>query len=299
MKQSQTSTEPPAELPEAKIRAKRRWKAPFVWVVPIVAAAVAGYLVFQKVREVGPAITITFKDAANLKAGQTQVQYRGVPLGDVTGVALSGDQKSAVIKVRLTRAAATIAREGSLFWVVSPKVGITSITGLGTIIGGPYIEVLPGSGAQKREFAGLDNPPVGLDRDSLKIVLLSDRLEAPKTGSPVYYRGVEVGAVTDCQLSTNAISVETHVFIRRRYAGLVRNGSKFWKVSGIDAKFGLFRGLEVNVESLKSLVVGGIEFATPENPTGTPAQSGAVFALSEDAQKDWLSWNPQIYIPPE
>jgi len=30
-------------------------------------------------------------------------------------------------------------------------------------------------------------------------------------------------------------------------------------------KFGLFSGLEINVESLKSLVGGGLSFATPDD----------------------------------
>jgi paraquat-inducible protein B len=298
MRQLHSQVEHIERLPEARITV-RRWRIPFVWVVPIVAAAVAGYLVFQRVREMGPTIVLHFKDATNLKAGQTAVQYRGVPLGQVTDVELSDDQRTAVVKVRLTRAAASIAQEGSVFWVVSPKVGITSITGLGTIMAGPYIEVLPGPGGKKKEFVGLDSPPAGMERDSLKITLLTDRLEASKAGSPVYYRGVEVGAVSDCQLSTNASTVETHVFIKHRYAALVRNGSKFWNVSGLDAKFGLFHGLEVNVESLKSLVVGGIAFATPDSPASGPAKDGAVFVLNEEPQKDWLQWSPQIRIPPE
>lgn len=54
------------------------------------------------------------------------------------------------------------------------------------------------------------------------------------------------------------------MFIRQRYAKLVRNGSKFWNVSGVDVKIGLFRGAEINVESLRSLVAGGDHVCEPE-----------------------------------
>ena len=298
MKSSQDKREVGEELPQAKVR-RRKWNFPFIWIVPVVAAMVAGYLVYQRMREFGPEITIRFKDATGLKIDQTQVEYRGVKLGEVSGVELGRDQQSALVKIHLKRSVAAIANEGSVFWIVRPEVGIANITGLGTIIAGPHIAVLPGPGRPKTEFNGLDNAPVGLDREGLRIVLLSRRLEASKAGSPVYYRGVEVGAVSECQLSTNALTVETHVFIKHRYANLVRNGSKFWNVSGIDAKFGLFRGAEINVESLKSLVIGGITFATPDDPRDTPVRDGAKFALEQEPKKEWLEWNPAILILPD
>jgi len=297
MSESKTEAESSKLLPKAKVE-KRKWRFPFVWVVPLVAAIVAGYLVFQRVREFGPEITIRFKDASGLRLGQTRLEYRGVRLGEVAGVELSKDQQHALVKVHLKRSMASVAREGSLFWIVRPQVGMANITGLGTIISGPRIEVLPGRGKLKSQFTGLETSPVALETDGLKIVLLSRRLEASKAGSPVYYRGVEVGAVNDCQLSTNAAMVETHVFIKRRYANLVRGNSKFWNVSGIDAKFGLFRGLDINVESLKSLVVGAISFATPDDPNDAPVREGAEFALHEEPKKEWLEWNPAITIPP-
>jgi paraquat-inducible protein B len=43
-------------------------------------------------------------------------------------------------------------------------------------------------------------------------------------------------------------------------------GSRFWLAGGVDVNLGLFRGLEVSVESLRALVAGGIAFATPGGP---------------------------------
>jgi paraquat-inducible protein B len=92
---------------------------------------------------------------------------------------------------------------------------------------------------------------------------------------------------------------EIRVLIKPRYVKLVRTGSRFWNASGADVKFGLFSGLEVNVESLKSLVGGGIVFATPDDPKSRQARNGAVFALYDQPVKDWLEWAPRISIPPE
>jgi paraquat-inducible protein B len=89
------------------------------------------------------------------------------------------------------------------------------------------------------------------------------------------------------------------VHILRRYANLVRKGTKFWDVSGVDIRAGLFRGLEIDVASLKSLVSGGIEFATPNEPKDGPAKGGTAFPLHDKPKKEWLGWSLKTPIPPE
>lgn len=300
MSGSQDNPEVAEKLPRAKVK-KARWNFPvvFVWVVPVVAVIVAGYVIYDRVREIGPKITIQFKDVNGLKTGQTQIKYRGVPIGEVTQVDLSGDQQYALVTARLRRSAASIAREGSVFWIVRPEVEAGSITGLGTVITGPEIGVLPGTGKTQSSFVGLESSPAVSERKGLKIVLLSSHLKSLRANSPVYYRGIEVGAVQDTRLNANATAADIHVVIKQRYANLVREGSKFWNVSGVDASVGLFSGVEINVESLRSLVAGGIALATPNDPSARPVNDGAVFRLHEKPEKKWLGWAPKIPIPPE
>jgi paraquat-inducible protein B len=284
------------KIPRAKVK-KSGWNFPVVWMVPVIAALVAGYLVYDSVRDFGPTITIKFKDGNGLKAGKTAIQYRGVRIGDVKAVELSDDLREVLVEVRLQRSVASIAREGSIFWIVRLEGGIENITGLGTVIAGSHIEVLPGTGEPKSEFVGLEKPPVVLEGKELKLVLFSNRLGSLKPYTPVYYRGIEVGAVQAYQLSADATSVDIHVFIKQRYAKLVRNGSKFWEVSGTDVKFGLFSGLEINMQSLKSLVAGGIAFATPDDPQAKVVKDGTAFRLYDAPKKEWLEWKPEIPNP--
>lgn len=286
-----------AALPAAKIKHKIRG-LPLVWVVPVVAAIVAGYVVYDRVREFGPRITVTFNDGSGVVPGQTPIRYRGVPIGEVTAVQLSKDLKHAEIIARLQRSAAPIAREGAIFWIVRPEVGIGNITGLQTVLTGPEIQVLPGTGEPKSQFIGLETAPPGLERKGLNIVLRAVRPGFLRRNSPVYYRGVEVGAVRKIELSPNATSVDIHVFIKQRYANLVRNGSMFWNVRGFDMNAGLFRGLEIKVESLRSLIAGGVAFATPNDPRAALVKDGAVFPLYHEPRKEWLGWAPRISIPP-
>lgn len=297
MTDSQREPDVPEALPEARVQ-RRKWKFPVVWVVPVVAAIVAGYLVYGRLHELGPTITIKFSDGSGVKAGQTEIRYRGVPVGDVTGIELAEDQVLVVVTARLRRSGAPVARDGSLFWIVRPEVGIETIRGLATVITGPYIEVFPGTGEAKSEFTGVDRPPLTLGRKGLKITLAAAQLGSIRPGSPVSYRGVAVGLATAIELGRDATAAHVQVLIDQRYARLVRIGSRFWTAGGLDVSVSLFRGLEVNIESLRSLVASGIAFAAPEDPDSPPAKDGTIFPLHDKPQKEWLDWRPKIPIPP-
>ena len=283
------------EMPRARIR--RRRVVRLVWVVPLIAVAVAAWLVFQRIQDLGPEITVSFEDGAALRVGQTPLRYRGVQIGEVSGVKLSPDEKHALVKIRLQRQAAHIAREGSRFWIVRPRVGWGSFTGLNTVLSGPEIQVIPGKpdAPEEKQFAGLETPPSSVE-GGLHIVL---RAERPKmrADAPVYYRGVEVGTVQKLDLAPNALSADVHVVIYPRFVGLVREGSTFWDVSGVNVKGGIFKGMEVQFESLRSFVTGGIEFATP--PGSKRAKAGTVFFLYNEPKPEWLAWAAKIPIPKE
>lgn len=284
------------ELPRAKVKRRRFFQ--LAWVVPLVAALVAGWLVWGRLQDRGPEITIVFSDGGGLRVGQTPLKYRGVQVGEVSGVALSKDRKHVQVKARLLRSAASLAREGALFWIVRPQLGFGNITGLGTVLTGPEIQVLPGEGAPRKEFAGLSSAPVGLETPGLKITLRAAQPRSIKPGTPVYYRGVEVGVVQKLELGPGSLSADIQVLIFERYAGLVRAGSAFWNTSGASVKGGLLQGIEVEVESLRSLVTGGIEFATPHEKSPR-VKPGTVFFLHDAPKNEWLGWSAKIPVPPE
>lgn len=281
------------ELPQAAT--KRRRRVSLIWVVPVIAAMVAGYLIYERVQQGGPRITIRFKDGSGLRPGQSPIKYRGVIVGEVRALELSRDLQSVEVKARLEKSASALAKEGTVFWIVRPEVGVANISGLGTLITGPHIEALPGKGPSKTTFEGSATSPAALEEKGLKLVLIAAHRGSLRAGSPVYYRGIEVGAVQEQRLSDDARRVEVNVFIRQPYASLVRSDSKFWNVSGVNVDIGLFKGAQVNIESLKSLVTGGLSFATPEVGKGSePVKDGSIFALYDEPKKEWLEWSPAI-----
>ena len=282
------------ELPRAKIT--RQSRLSLVWVVPLVAALVAGWLVFKYVRQLGPVIRIQFSDANEIKPNQTTLRYRGVQVGEVLSVQLTPDAQQVEVRARLDRSAAGLARAGSVFWIVRPEVGAGGLHGLETIVSGSYIQVEPGGGGEQTKFIGAEEPPLLKSAaGGLEIILTTPTLGSLSIGAPVYYRGLAVGTVQYYVLANDSTAVNVHLLLETNFAPLVRMDSKFWNAGGISAHFGLFSGLSLGAENLKSLVIGGIAFATP-SPPGVMATNGAIFPLNDKADSKWLDWSPAIII---
>jgi hypothetical protein len=151
----------------------------------------------------------------------------------------------------------------------------------------------------RSEFVGLENVPAESEHKGLAFTLHCTRLGFIRPHPPIFYRGIEVGAVQDTRLSPDATGVDLQLFISQRYAPLVRDGSKFWKISGVEISGGLFRGLEFKLESLSTLVTGGIEFATPEYADGASARKETGFELCDEPQKEWMTWALRLPIKKE
>jgi paraquat-inducible protein B len=267
-----------------------------IWIVPIAAALVSVYLVYQRVHDIGPAITIKFKDGSGLRNGVTPVKYRGVSIGQVDGVELTRDHQFVLATAHLHRADSAVATEGARFWIVRPEVGLGNITGLSTVLTGPEIHMLPGTGKARTEFVGLENPPTDSNRQGLNITLHAARLGALKASTPVFYRGIVVGTVEAVRLGADATGVDLEVHIPKAFVPLIRTDTKFWKLGSIDVSGGIFRGIKFRIDSLSTLVTGGIELAVPSAQGGHAAANGANFVLYDAPGKDWLAWSPRIVI---
>src|SRR5271166_2801131 len=165
---------------------------PWVWAVPIVALLIAGWLGYRQLAERGPTITISFDTADGVEAGKTAVRYKNVDLGHVVKVGLSPDHSHALVTAQMTRDVELLLRADTKFWVVRPRIGASGISGLSTVVSGPYVGLLPGKGALgARNFAGIDTPPPkeGLVSGQ-NYTLIADRLSEVSDGSPVYFHGV-------------------------------------------------------------------------------------------------------------
>src|SRR5690606_33014867 len=236
-------TPPPSsngvDVPEVTRKKQRRIS--WIWLVPIVALLAGLSLVVRTWMQTGPEISIQFNTAEGIEVGKTQVRYKDVVVGTVHSIRFNDDRSKVIVQAELVKDAAGLATEGTNFWVVRPRLGISGVSGLGTLLSGAYIGVdaVDGAGAAtsatKFEFVGLETPPpVTHDRDGKRFVLKAHDLGSLDIGSPVYFRRINVGRVIGYELDESGNAVNVEVFIDSPNDKFVTRGARFWNASGVD-----------------------------------------------------------------
>lgn len=272
------------EAPEAVVQTRKRIS--IVWLVPIVALIIGGWLAYKAFSEKGPTITITFRTAEGLEAGKTKIKYKDVEVGKVESISVSEDLSHVVVTAQMVRDTASYLTETARFWVVRARVSAGEVSGLGTLFSGAYIGMDPGkSGSAQRKFKGLETPPVVTEGLPGKhFILESEQLGSLDIGAPIYYRQIRVGQIVSYELEKDNKTIRFHVFVHAPHHELVYENSKFWNASGLDVKLNA-DGIRIQTESLITLIAGGIAFDVPagEKP-GKPAPKDYVFTLYQ--QKD-------------
>jgi paraquat-inducible protein B len=276
-----------ADIPQARVTPHRRWSLQLVWLIPIVAALIGGWLAVKAVLERGPTVSISFSTAEGLEPQKTRVKYRSVDIGRVTAVGFSEDRTRVVATVELSKQAEPFLVADTRFWVVRPRVSGTQISGLGTLLSGAYIGMDVGaSTAPARQFTGLDVPPiVAVDLPGRQFELHADDLGSLDVGSPVYFRRVQVGSVVAYELDGDGAGVQLRVFINAPYDRHVKADTRFWQASGFDVALDA-NGIKLNTESVASVLLGGVAFQTPaESAPAPPAQGDTRYTLYPDRGK--------------
>ncbi|MDG6094299.1 MlaD family protein [Acetobacter sp. AN02] len=272
------------DLSEAEVK-KARFS--FVWVFPIVAVLVAGYLGWKSLAERGPDIVLIFDTADGLTSGQTQVKNRAVTLGTVTSISLAKNMKQVEVRVHMNSEAASLLTEKAKFWVVRPRINGASVSGLDTLFSGAYIAFDPGPPGESppsTHFRGLEGPPgVQSGQPGRTYTLVTDAIGSLGPGTQVFFRDVDVGEVLDYTLPPGGRGpILVDFFVRAPYDSYLRADTRFWNVSGVKIGMGS-GGLSVQIQSFEALFAGGIAFGLADDGQKEhPAPAHTVFRLYSD-----------------
>jgi paraquat-inducible protein B len=271
-------------FPQATLVPRRQRRISVVWIVPIFAAVVAIGIAVQRVMSEGPTITIVFKSAQGVEAGKTFVKYKDVNIGQVTKVQLASDYRNVELTAKIDKSAAALIVEDAKFWVVEPRVTLSGVSGLGTLLAGNYIGFEVGrSKNTQRKFVGLEVPPaITSDQAGRQFALKADSLGSVGIGSPIYYRRLLAGQVIGYSLAVDGKGVDIKIFVNAPYDKYVNSETRFWNASGLDFSVGA-GGVEVRTQSLVALLAGGLAFDTPTVATKiAPVAANTVFKLHPD-----------------
>ena len=271
--------------PAAEVVVKRRYTPSLVWIIPIVAALIAGWLAIKTVNDRGPTISIRFESAAGLEAGKTKIRYRDVDIGMVETVRLDQDLTHVLVRARMDRQATPFLTESAQFWVVRARVSTGEVSGLTTLFSGAYIAIAPGKNGSpdSDHFVGLESPPVlTSDLPGRHFTLKAKDLGSLDIGAPVYYHQIQVGRVVSYTLNAQNDDIDLRIFVEAPHHQRVFTQSRFWNADGIDVSLDA-EGIKIDTESLATILSGGIAFATlDQTDPGAPAEENAVFTLYPD-----------------
>ncbi|NYT59491.1 MCE family protein [Alcaligenaceae bacterium] len=270
------------------VKSRRQSRISWIWLLPLVAALVGGSLLVRGWLHMGPVIHVSFESAEGLEVGQTKVRYKDVVIGVVSDIKVAPDRSKVIVSAELNREGSEyITQESSRFWVVRPRLGISGVSGLGTLLSGAYISVDASESKDDAEpiyeFVGLEKPPeVVSGRPGRRFTLTAPNLGSLEIGSPVYYRRIEVGRVIGYDLDSKADQVNIQVFIDAPNDKFVTKDARFWNASGVNLSLNA-DGFNVQTESLVSVLAGGVAFARPNELTASepePADADTRYPLS-------------------
>lgn len=287
-------TAPPTVTPE--VRRAQRWN--IVWVVPLVALLLGGWLLYRNFAAQGPEARVRFDTAEEIYAGKTEVRCRSVKVGIVKDVKLAEDLKSVLVFLEFEPASEGLLRRGARFWVVKPRLSAAEVSGLGTLIQGAYIELDPGpqDAEPHRFFKGRETPSkTNRNVPGRRLTLTAEEAGSLSVGAPIYYRGIEVGRIEDRKLDESGQQVAYDAFISEKYSNLVFQNTRFWNTSGIDISAGA-DGFKLRTPSFQAMVSGGVSFGVTEgDAAGAHATDGMSFTLfrDEDAARR-STFNPTL-----
>ncbi|WP_319550304.1 MlaD family protein [Desulfogranum marinum] len=280
---------------------KPRRSISIVWLVPVVALLVGGWLAYKAITEKGPVITIKFATADGLEAGKTKVKYKSVDVGVVESIDIGENFSQVILRVQLNKGAEPYLTDQTKFWVVRARISATEVSGLSTLLGGAYIGVEPSDkGKPLRDFVGLEAIPLVTSASKGKrFKLVGPRLGSLNPGSPIYFRQVKVGQVVDYRLEEKGDNVGVNIFIENPYDQFVLENTRFWLASGLDMQL-TANGIRVDTDSVVSLMIGGLAF---ENFSHTHQETSAsenmefkLYETREEAQDDQYTLREQYYL---
>ena len=257
-----------------------------IWAVPIIALLVTMALAWNAYNSRGTLVSVAFTDATGITPGETALKFREITVGTVEAVRFTSDLQSVVVDLRVDKDIAPYIDDEAEFWIVRPQVSAQGISRLDTVLTGAFVEGwwddTPGT-TNLDIHKGLDRPPLTRSNEAgTWVVLASTNAKGMTEGAPVFYRGVAVGRMQNLRLSEKDENVLADVFIAAPHDQRLTTATVFWDTSGFSLSLGA-QGVQLNVNSVASLLQGGAEFATLSSG-GQPIRTGHVFQLQPDQQ---------------
>jgi|TARA_R110002033_G_scaffold20278_4_gene51246 paraquat-inducible protein B len=268
----------------------------FIWLLPLVVLMILGWIAYESYTKKGTNISVIFKSAEDLKEGVTPLEYKGLVLGKVTKIEIN-DLNSVKVNILVNSDVAKyVATEGTSFWIKKPTISLTKVSGLGTLLSGNKIELYPKYKTLKEydnanpqyEFTGLDTKPSLLeDTDGYYVNILSRGEDLIEVETPIFYNRFQIGEISSKEFKDGKVYLKAYIY--DKYTYLINKSSQFVMNKALKVNFGP-GGLNLEVSSLYSAIVGGITVETPLKDA-QKIKEDKYYILSDD-KKEFIERTP-------
>ena len=294
---------------EARVVIKEKSTPWLIWLLPVLALCIGAWLVYKSYRDAGVEVVFLLPLGSGIMPNETEIKYEGVRLGVIKSTALSSDLKKVRATAELDKRASILLQPDTVFWLVQPKITITQIRDLDTLVSGKYITFQLGKQTSKLTLEEIkqlvpeqfeyevqtEEPPRPAYLGGLQLDVVSTSPVSISEGAPVTFQKFTVGEVDKVTLSEDGQSIHYHVFIQEKYKNLINTKTRFWNASGISVK-GSLSNVEIKMDSLTSVLIGGISFGSEPSEGGSqPVDNFHQFVLFDD-QEDAFSKKTLIRI---
>ncbi|USD66520.1 MlaD family protein [Vibrio sp. SCSIO 43136] len=180
-------------------------------------------------------ITLISDELGSISIG-SQIVYKKIPIGEVFSFQLDENAKHVRIHAVIDDEYSNLINSDSRFWNVSgigAKVGFNGVDihmeSLSALLGGAIAVDSPDEGdavtegSQFKLYPDLATAGRGIP---IEIELPSDN-KVSANGAPIMYRGLEIGQITDVQLSDDHEHIIAYASIQPSFSDALNSGTKF------------------------------------------------------------------------
>jgi paraquat-inducible protein B len=250
---------------------------------------------YNQQQEKSVAIRLTSNNSFGLDVG-TNLLYKGIAVGSiievglVDGVGTGSDRHEVYMDALIDNQYAHLIKSNNRFFVTGSATAELTESGLSVTVP-PAKQLLTGSISFVSEGQAKVQPNYQLFQSkslaelaklnhsgSKSITLFANELPPISKGSPILYRNLEVGTVSDFQLSDGGVKIKAKV--ENRYTHLITAQTVFWNRSGVEVDASL-AGVNITAAPMKTLIQGGIAF---DSLPGIDNKIGSSWKLYENAK---------------
>lgn len=246
----------------------------------------------------GIAIQIALPDDNHIKASGAPIMYRGIEVGQITGLQLSEGREKIIASAAIQPAFSDMLTTGSRFVLEEAKVSLSGVENLTNLVQGNYLTLIPGDGQRARQFNAVRKFEFNKQQArSVALQLTSNNSFGLDAGANILYKGITVGSITQVSLITDQVVFD--LLIDAEYSELIRSQNRFFVTGSASAEL-TESGLNISVPPAKQLLTGSVSFVS--EGSGEAKERYPLYAsqsLAELAKYNVSGWQTLTLFAPE